>query len=70
MSDTITLCHQLETLVDTHSLTAVLDCLASICGEKSDHISSQYQDKRLAAVWSVRQHSVEKLAARCRRHDE
>ncbi len=42
---------ELETLIDRHSLGAVLENMSSICYEKADHIRSNWQDEALATVW-------------------
>ena len=42
---------QLESLVDQHGLSAVLNELANICTAKADHIRSSYSDESLARCW-------------------
>ena len=42
---------QLESMVDTVGLSAVLDALASICSEKADHVRTTWQDEGLARLW-------------------
>ena len=42
---------ELEAMVDRHGLSAILNQLANICGEKADHIRSSYDDKALAKCW-------------------
>lgn len=52
-----TLMAQLEDLVDTTSIAAVVAKLAEIASEKADHVRTNWQDERLAADW-------EKVAAK------
>lgn len=42
---------KLEMLVDSAGLAAVLDALAVVCQEKSEHINTVWQDKPLARTW-------------------
>ncbi len=42
---------KLEALVDTHGLETLLETLATICSEKSDHVASNWQDATLAGAW-------------------
>lgn len=42
---------QLETLLDSSNMLAVLDDLIQICNEKSEHVATNWQDDRLAAAW-------------------
>jgi hypothetical protein len=44
---------ELETLIDRVSLEAVLQALSEICGAKSEHILSNWQDKPLAKLWAT-----------------
>ncbi len=41
----------IEGLIDTQSLTTVLDSISRICSEKADHIRVSYNDKSLANKW-------------------
>ena len=43
---------EVETLVDRYGLRAVIDSLANICWAKSEHISTNWQDRQLAGYWS------------------
>lgn len=42
---------ELEILVDRADLAGVLDALATICQEKSEHVATVWQDKPLARTW-------------------
>jgi hypothetical protein len=50
----------LEQLVDTSDLAAIVNRLADICYEKSQHISENWQDNILAGEW---ERAGNKLAA-------
>ena len=63
-------CEDLWSLLAHHSLTVILDHLATICKDISAGITRQDRDKRLAALWTFRQAAVQKAASRCRRHDK
>ncbi len=41
----------LEGLVDSADLNAVIMALSEICGEKAEHIRSNYDDRKLARNW-------------------
>jgi hypothetical protein len=41
----------LESLVDSHGLCAVLECLADICKEKAEHLRTNWQDAGQARLW-------------------
>lgn len=42
---------RLEELVDASSLTDVVEALAAVCVEKSEHLRANWQDKKTAKVW-------------------
>jgi hypothetical protein len=46
-----TLADQLEAIVDKTSLSEVLEALAQVCCEKSNHLESNWQDKATAKEW-------------------
>jgi hypothetical protein len=50
----------LEQFIDGSSLFAVLEMIEVICEEKADHISSNWQDQKLARSW---QRAAYRLAA-------
>lgn len=59
-SSRTTLEQELETLVDLHSLTEVLNCLEGICGLKAAHIREAWQDEKLARAWELLARTIEK----------
>lgn len=42
---------QLEGLIDSHGLAAVIETIGDICFEKAAHIRENWQDHALADVW-------------------
>jgi len=44
---------ELERLIDRTTLETVLEALMEICGEKADHIESEWQDRATAAPWRM-----------------
>lgn len=44
---------QLEALVDGASLQGVLMALSDICGEKAEHVRTNWQDRGLARQWDT-----------------
>ena len=43
----------LENLIDCTSIQAVLEALSDICGEKAEHIRSNWADIALAKQWDT-----------------
>jgi hypothetical protein len=43
---------QIEALIDAAGAAAVLVAVANICGEKAEHIASNWQDANLAKRWT------------------
>jgi hypothetical protein len=43
----------LERLIDARGLSSVLMALSEICGEKSEHLLANWQDKKLAKDWAT-----------------
>lgn len=41
----------LESLIDSTSVVAVMQALSEICGEKAEHIRTNWQDAKLAREW-------------------
>ena len=41
----------METWIDSHGLTAVVDAICDVCYDKANHIRESYQDKALADQW-------------------
>lgn len=52
----------LESMVDRAGVRNVLYALAHICGEKADHIRSNWQDVPLARHWEQRARTISRLA--------
>ena len=48
----------LESLVDTASLQGVLMALSEICGEKAEHIETNWQDKWTARQWRTAEGAI------------
>jgi hypothetical protein len=42
---------KLEAMVDRHGLYSVLAMLSDICGEKAEHLRSNWQDRSSAQNW-------------------
>ena len=59
-----TLAWQLERLIDRSSLPMVLEALAAVCGEKADHVRTNWQDNALATVWGRAGRQLDQMAAR------
>ena len=53
---------ELEQLIDKSSLECVLANIAQICIEKSHHVESNWQDRRLARLWEKAARAVDKLS--------
>jgi hypothetical protein len=52
----------LEQLVDHSSLEQVLEALCSVCFIKSEHVSTTWQDRTLAAAWEASAKLLDKAA--------
>ena len=48
----------LESIIDRVGLSFILDTLSAVCFEKSEHISSSYQDPILAEQWDNAAHKL------------
>jgi hypothetical protein len=44
---------QIEALIDSCGLSSVLMALSEICGEKAEHIATNWQDAALAKCWAA-----------------
>jgi hypothetical protein len=49
---------QLEALIDGCGLSSVLMALSEICGEKSEHVATNWQDKTLARDWAIAENRI------------
>lgn len=56
---------QLESIIDLHGLTSVVQSLADICGQKEEHLLSNWQDKRAAKKWRSAADRFDRLSAWC-----
>ena len=53
---------KIESLIDKHSANYVLNCIAQIAFEKSDHVQDTWQDSYLANDWAKLGRALDKLA--------
>jgi hypothetical protein len=56
----------LEALLDKHGMSKLLFALAEICHGKAEHVSVNWQDKKLASEWVKDALDIEKLAGKIR----
>jgi hypothetical protein len=54
----------LEAIVDAYGLAETLSALSIVCGEKAEHVETNWQDENLAAHWQDASNKLDKLAAR------
>ncbi len=54
----------LESIIDAYGLAETVSALSIICGEKADHIESNWQDSPLSAHWQDASNKLDKLASR------
>lgn len=43
---------QIESIIDATSVKALLEAISDICGEKSEHVASNWQDGTTSRVWA------------------
>lgn len=55
-------CETLESMIDVSSLNHVLESLATIAREKSEHIESNWQDAPSARAWRSAAKSIDRAA--------
>lgn len=55
---------ELESAVDVSSLSEVCSVLADICREKSEHVLTNWQDKKLAKEWERAANALDLTAAK------
>jgi hypothetical protein len=58
-------CEALERMIDTASLSALLDAISVICNSKAEHIASNWQDEGLAAYWQAAANHLLDLSNEC-----
>lgn len=44
---------QLEQMIDSCSLSGLLELIANVCDEKAEHIMESYSDRNEAKKWNV-----------------
>lgn len=59
-------CDALEALIDRIGLPNVVECLASVCGEKAEHVRVNWQDARAAKSWGAAETHLNRAAERVR----
>lgn len=42
---------ELEALIDSHGLSAIVDAVARVCVLKAEHVETNWQDESLAKLW-------------------
>lgn len=52
----------LESLIDTHNLTSVVQALAYVCSDKADHLRENWQDATAARHWEKASVELDTLA--------
>jgi hypothetical protein len=43
--------NEIEKLIDASTVQEIVEAISIVCGEKSSHIESAWQDTRLAKAW-------------------
>lgn len=56
----------IEALIDRYSLANVVEALVAICGEKADHIESNWQDADLARDWTTDARLLDRVICKLR----
>lgn len=57
----------LEAMIDRTSLTAVLEGMFDVCGDKAEHVRANWQDEHTAEVWDIAQDIMSSTLARVSR---
>jgi hypothetical protein len=57
------LANQLETLIDRYGIDNVIAMLGFVCGEKAEHIATNYQDASQGKEWIKLSADLDKLLA-------
>lgn len=55
--------NEIETLIDRYGLSTFLSIAGYVCGEKSEHIATQYQDVTQAKAWMKISAELDKITA-------
>ena len=53
----------LEAMIDAHGIGSLIDWLADVCGEKAEHVRSNWQDAALADAWERVARKLDRLDA-------
>lgn len=53
---------EIETMVDKHGMSKILDALCQVCFLKADHLTVNWQDKKSARPWESAAHKLSTLA--------
>lgn len=59
----VTIGEQLEGIIDHGNVANLLEAVAHVCTEKSEHVSANWQDAHLARAWSATADKILKCAA-------
>lgn len=54
---------ELEQIIDENSLSGILEIIAKICDDKSDHVHTNWGDRRLGVAWHVAARKIERIAS-------
>jgi hypothetical protein len=57
--------NELESLIDSNSLSTVLDAISVICHEKAEHVNENWQDKTLAKSWVKAGNRIGRMLVDC-----
>lgn len=52
---------ELEQIIDENSLSGILKLIARICDEKSDHVHTNWGDRKLGVQWHVAARKIERI---------
>lgn len=58
---------QIEAYMDSNSVEAVLDAVATVCREKAEHVRAQWQDEPSAKTWECQARSIDYAAQQANR---
>jgi hypothetical protein len=55
---------ELEAMIDSNSLDAILEAVSVICAEKAEHLLTNWQDKVTARDWAKASNLIDSVATR------
>lgn len=64
MNELSNVADELEQILDSSNLPAILEALAQICHEKAEHIRENWQDEPLARKWNRAGKALETTSTR------